>query len=160
MYVVYIISMISKELEDLDDCLARIYAIRQRPAWRRRVLDDLKFVKSLTALRVLRAVERRTTAIVRPSVRDVAEEMGTEHSTASRAVASVVEVGFLVKSNDADDQRKCVLSLTDWGLEALSEATERRREMIAESATDWNLAEIGSLTSLLTRLADDLESQI
>lgn len=149
-----------KELEILDECLARIYAVRQQPAWRRRVLADLKFVKSLSELRVLRAVERRTTANGSPSVRDVAEEMGIEHSTASRAVANAVEVGFLVKSNDGDDQRRCVLTFTDRGRQALVEATERRREVVAEFVSDWDLTEIESLTSLLTRLVHDFESRL
>lgn len=160
MYVVYMHTMVPKELEILDECLSRINAVRQRPAWRRRVLADLKFVKSLSELRVLRAVERRTTANASPSVRDVAEEMGIEHSTASRAVANTVEVGFLVKSNDSDDQRRCVLTFTDQGRQALVEATERRREVVAESASSWTLTEIESLTSLLTRLVHDFEARL
>ena len=151
--------MVVMDLDAMDEHLSRIYVARQRPAWRRRLFDGLTHLRSLSDLRVLRAVERRTASVGSVSIRDVADEMGIEHSTASRAVANVVEAGFLDKTHCVEDQRRCLLVLTPRGEEALEEATDRRRTMVAEYVAHWPVAAVVQLTDLLGRLADEFEAQ-
>ncbi|MDT0406968.1 hypothetical protein, partial [Streptomyces edwardsiae] len=74
----------------LDELLVRIHTVRQRPGWRRRLIDASGSVPSLSTLRVLRAVEQREKAGQSASIGEVAENMAVEHSTASRTVANVV----------------------------------------------------------------------
>lgn len=153
------ICMPMTDFDAFDEYLSRIFVARQRPAWRRRLFDGLTHLRSLSDLRVLRAVERRTTLAGSASVRDVAEEMGIEHSTASRAVATVVQAGFLDKTQAAEDQRRCLLELTPLGVRALAEATSRRRAIVAEHVAHWPEQDVERLTQLLGRLADEFEEQ-
>ncbi|WP_066901583.1 MarR family winged helix-turn-helix transcriptional regulator [Mycolicibacterium houstonense] len=146
--------------DELDELLVRIHVVRQRPGWRRRLIDASGGVPSLSTLRVLRAVEQREQAGVSASVGDVAEFMAVEHSTASRTVANLVTTGLLTKTLAADDQRRCVLALTDDGRTALAEVTERRRDMVAETVADWPEADVDTLVDLLQRLAADFERGI
>jgi DNA-binding MarR family transcriptional regulator len=141
----------------LDELLVRIQRARQRPAWRQRLIGGPGGLTTLSALRVLRAVEECARGGTDASVRDVAEIMGVEHSTASRTVAGVVEAGLLTKSLATDDQRRCVLVLTDDGRKALADVTERRQQMVGETIADWPNDDVDALLALLERLAAGFE---
>lgn len=142
---------------DLDELLVRIHIVRQRPGWRRRLIDASGSVPSLSTLRVLRAVEHREKAGQSASVGEVAEYMAVEHSTASRTVGNVVAAGLLTKTHDAEDQRRCALTLTDDGRKALADVTERRREMVAETVAEWPESDVDTLVGLLEQLVTDFE---
>ena len=143
--------------DDLDELLTRIHVARQRPGWRRRLLDGTSPVTNVSTLRVLRAVEQCQQVGGGTSIRDVAEYMGVEHSTASRSVAAVVAAGLLTKTSAADDQRRCALVLTDVGRTALGTVTGRRRELVAETIADWPDADVDMLVALLDRLTERFE---
>jgi len=143
--------------DQLEDLLTRIAVARQRPNWRRRILDDAGPVTNASALRVLRAVEQCPGGA---SVRDVADFMAVEHSTASRSVASVVDAGLLTKTLASDDQRRCMLVLTDAGREALAAVTARRRDLVAALIADWPESDVDTLVGLLGRLTDRLEGAV
>ncbi|MET0454696.1 MAG: MarR family transcriptional regulator [Mycobacterium sp.] len=147
----------SSSYDRLDDALARIHAVRQRPSWRRRLFEGHPAVGSLPALRVLRAVERHESTGDAASVGDVAEYLAVEHSTASRLVGGVVASGLLSKSVAPDDQRRYLLALTEDGRRALGEITDRRRQMVADVVDGWLESDVEMLLGLLDRLADDFE---
>ncbi len=146
--------------DQLDELLVRIHVVRQRPGWRRQLIDASGSVPSLSALRVLRAVEQREHAGQKASVGEVAEYMAVEHSTASRTVTNAVTAGLLTKSLAVEDQRRCDLTLTEEGRKALAEVTERRREMVAETVAGWPDADVDKLVDLLRQLVTDFERGI
>ncbi|MGE0218764.1 MarR family winged helix-turn-helix transcriptional regulator [Mycolicibacterium sp.] len=143
--------------DDLDDLLTRIHVARQRPAWRRRLLDGAGPVTNVSTLRVLRAVEHSQQRGTGAAIRDVAEYLAIEQSTASRTVAAVVAAGLVTKTFSADDQRRCTLVLTDVGRKAVATVTERRRDLVAEAVSDWPDADVDTLVELLDRLTHRLE---
>jgi DNA-binding MarR family transcriptional regulator len=140
--------------DHLDELLTRLHVARQRPNWRRRLLEGGKPVASVSTLRALRAVEQMGGGA---SISDVAEYMAVEHSTASRTVAAVVAAGLLTKTSATDDQRKCVLVLTDVGRNALAAVTDRRRQLVAETIADWPEVDVDTLVTLLDRLTERFE---
>lgn len=144
--------------DQLDDLLIRIHVARQRPSWRRRLLDGADPVTSVSTLRTLRAVEHHQHDGGGASIGDVADHLAVEHSTASRAVSAVVAAGLVTKSSSAEDQRRSVLVLTDIGIKALAAVTDRRRELVAETVTDWDAADIDRLVTLLDRLTREFEA--
>ncbi len=145
--------------DQLDELLTRIHVARQRPSWRRRVLDEAGPVTNVSTLRVLRAVEhcQQTGGA---SIRDVAEYVAVEHSTASRTVGAAVAAGLLTKTSATDDQRRCVLVLSEVGREALARVTDRRRDLVAETIADWPEADVETLVDLLDRLTERLEGAV
>lgn len=143
--------------DQLDELLTRIHVARQRPNWRRRLLDGAGPVTSVSTLRVLRAVERHQLLGSGASVGDVAEHLAVEHSTASRTVSSVVAAGLIAKSAAPEDQRRSVLVLTDAGQKALTAVTERRRDLVAEAVADWPGADVDTLVTLLQKLTERVE---
>lgn len=143
--------------DHLDELLTRIFTARQRPEWRRRVLDSTDAVRAASTVRVLRAVERRALGGRAASISDVADDLAVEHSTASRTVSTVVAAGLLTKSPAADDQRRSLLVLTDVGRKTLAQVTARRRDMVTTVVADWPDEQVDTLVTLLDRLADDFE---
>ena len=151
------ISVPQSRYDQLDDLLTRIHLARQRPNWRRRLLDDAGPVASVSTLRVLRAVEECQRFGGDASIRDVADYMAVEHSTASRTVAAVVAAGLLTKTFAPDDQRRCARVLTDVGRKALATVTDRRRELVAEAIADLPDTDVDTLVALLGRLTERFE---
>ena len=145
--------------DHLDELLTRLHVARQRPSWRRRLLDG-NTVANVSTLRVLRAVEHAQQTAAGASISDVAEYMAVEHSTASRTVGAVVAAGLLTKEYATDDQRRCVLVLTDVGRKALATVTDRRRELVAETIADWPDADVDTLVALLERLTERFEFSV
>ncbi len=145
--------------DHLDELLTRLHVARQRPSWRRRLLDG-NTVANVSTLRVLRAVEHAQQTGDGASISDVAEYMAVEHSTASRTVGAVVAAGLLTKAYATDDQRRCVLVLTDVGRKALATVTDRRRELVAETIADWPDADVDTLVALLERLTERFEFSV
>ena len=146
--------------DHLDELLTRIHVARQRPSWRRRLLDEAGPVTNASTLRVLRAVEHCQQIGGGASIRDVAEYMAVEHSTASRTVAATVAAGLLTKTSATDDQRRCELVLSEVGHEALARVTGRRRELVAETIADWPDADVDTLVALLDRLTERFERAV
>ena len=144
--------------DDLDELLTRIHIARQRPVWRRRLLDDVSPAMTVSTLRVLRAVEQSQLKGAGASIGDVADYLAVEHSTASRTVAAVVAAGLLTKTFAPDDQRRSVLVLSDAGRRTLETVTGRRRELVAETIADWSDTDVDTLVSLLGRLTTRFES--
>lgn len=150
--------MPASPFDHLDDLLTRIHVARQRPSWRRRLLDGADPVTNVSTLRTLRAVEHHQRDGGGASIGDVADYLAVEHSTASRTVSAVVAAGLLTKSPAHDDQRRSVLVLTDIGVKALATVTDRRRELVAETVSDWDAADIDRLVTLLERLTERFEA--
>jgi DNA-binding MarR family transcriptional regulator len=144
--------------DHLDDLLTRIHVARQRPSWRRRLLDGADPVTNVSTLRTLRAVEHHQRNGGDASIGDVADYLAVEHSTASRTVSAVVAAGLLSKSSADDDQRRSVLRLTDIGMKALATVTERRRDLVAETVADWDATDVDRLVTLLERLTERIEA--
>ena len=86
--------------------------------------------------------------------------MAVEHSTASRTVAAVVAAGLITKTSAAEDQRRCVLVLTEDGRKALATVTDRRRELVAETIADWPETDVDILVTLLDRLTERFERAV
>ena len=72
-------------------------------------------------------------------------------------VIAAVAAGLLTKTSATDDQRRCVLVLSDLGREALARVTERRRELVAETIADWPESDVDTLVTLLDRLTEHFE---
>lgn len=132
----------------------------QRPAYQERILAGQRFSGGVASLRLLRSVERQSGGEgAGPSIRQVATDLGVEHSTASRSVDVLVRGGLLDKRPCATDQRQARLQLTEHGAEALAEATARRQEAVASVIGDWSEADLVMAAQLLERLSRGFDAE-
>lgn len=145
-------------IEGLDEAIFGFRAATQRPAYRQRLLDGIDSVGGIASLRMLRSVERLPGG-AGPSIRQVATDLGVEHSTASRSVDALTRAGLLSRTRCADDQRQTRLQLTARGRAALGAATARRQEVLAALVEDWTEEDLHTATRLLDRLRHGFDAE-
>lgn len=139
-------------IADLDEAVVGFRAATQRPAYRQVLLKDIDYEGGIASLRLLRSVERESADGTGPSIRQVATDLGVEHSTASRSVDALVRAGLLSRTRCSDDQRQARLQLTERGRASLDATTRRRQDVLASLVEDWDQADLRTLTRLLDRL--------
>src|SRR5690625_731128 len=133
----------------LDDLLVRIHVSRQRPSYRRRLLEGIDALDGIGGLRVLRAIARQLQLRDRVSVGDIAVDMGIGQSSASRAVDDVCRRGLASKTTCSDDLRKARLTLSDAGRAVLATADANRQRLLSQATEGWSPDETVKLTELL-----------
>jgi DNA-binding MarR family transcriptional regulator len=141
-------------IDELDEVLLEVRHLFRTPDFRRLLLGSIPTDVGLSALRLLRAVERHAGG---PSVRDVADTLGIDPSTASRLVDGTVRRGLLRRERSTEDARRSRLSLTPAGESVLVEANGVRRGLLARVTADWPEGDTRELTRLLRRLRDGFE---
>ncbi len=158
MYALYI-EIMGSPIEELDETIVGFRAATQRPAYRQRLLQDLDYAGGISSLRLMRTVERLSGDGPGPSIRQVATELGVEHSTASRSVDTLVRAYLLSRSRCADDQRQVRLQLTEQGRSSLRATTRRRQEVLAALVEAWDPDDVHTLTRLLDRLRGEFDAE-
>ena len=145
----------SRHLDELDAVLVRVRRLLHQPAYRRRLLEGLGTDVALGTLRAVRAVEQ--TGAGEPTIGEVAESLGIDPSTASRAVDDAVARGFVARRPCDDDRRRQRLQLTDAGRALMARTTTVRRGLLAEVTGDWDTAALATLVTQLRQLVDDFD---
>lgn len=105
------------------------------------------------ALRVAESVAR----LQSPTIKDVAADLGVDHSTTSRAVAGAERQGLLTRSVHPTDRRQVVLTLTAEGTKISEQLPALRQHMLDESLHDWSAEEISQFREFLERFRIVLE---
>src|SRR5437763_16550071 len=88
---------------------------------------------------------------------DLAAALKLDASTVSRQTHKLVHTGLIERTIDPVDRRACLLAVSERGREALAAAVAFRRAQLAALLRDWSARDRGHLTTLLDRLADDLQ---
>src|SRR5688500_16682389 len=83
---------------------------------------------------------------------DLVARLGLDKSTVSRQVASLVDLGLVVRAPDPDDGRAQVLSPSTEGSARLARIRAARRARWAADLADWPPDDVATLGELLARL--------
>jgi DNA-binding MarR family transcriptional regulator len=96
------------------------------------------------------------TGPVRVSV--LAEAMHLDQSTVSRHVSSLEQVGLVARSDDPDDRRAALLSITAAGRSRLATILDERRAIFRAATADWSDDDRARLADSLNRMVRALEA--
>ncbi|MDX6284975.1 MAG: hypothetical protein QOG53_460 [Frankiales bacterium] len=99
----------------------------------------------------------RATDLGTARMSDLAGVLGLDLSTVSRQVKALEDLGLLGRTPDPDDRRASLLEPTDAGRALVDDVKSAFGELIEAALADWSERDRRSLTSLLTRLAGDLQ---
>lgn len=143
--------IMASTIASLDEAITKFRIATQRPGYRQALLAGLD-IGAIAALRLMRSVERLSDGEVGPSIRQLATDLGVEHSTASRSVDHLTRRELLSRHRSPDDQRQTRLLLTARGREVLAEATAQRQEVLRSLVHDWRGDDLRTLTRLLEQL--------
>ena len=89
----------------------------------------------------------------------LAHALGTDPSTVSRQVTTLVEAGLVERRADPDDGRSHLLAATESGAERCVVGRRRRVEAIATILDRWPEESRHQLAELLGRFADDMQDR-
>jgi DNA-binding MarR family transcriptional regulator len=142
---------LDEDLLALDAALGRLRRLWESPRIRQQFHDRLGEVVDPAMARTLWAID--VSECLEPSVRDVAEQLSVDTSTASRLVDTVVSAGLVERATSAQDRRRAVLRLTPEGSELRLRVQRLRTQLLAERTADWDPADVATLAILLDRLA-------
>ena len=150
------------DLAQVEELLSRLTTLRRTPRYRQLLVEGTGLDGRVTTMRVLRTVDILTRSGIAPSVGDLAQRLGMEHSNTSRTVDAVVEQGLLNKQKSAADGRRIELSLTPRGRRSIRELDERRARVHAEMIDERPAEDMATLVALLEKLCatyEDLQRQ-
>jgi len=88
------------------------------------------------------------------NVAELANLVGRDHSTVSRQVVKLEQLGLLTRTSDPDDQRARQLALTKAGEEMLSRVAAARRQRMEDHFTGWDEADRDRLIALMSRMLE------
>ena len=84
---------------------------------------------------------------------DLAALVGRDHSTVSRQLARLEELGLVERSRSASDGRVRLLEPSAAGKRMLADFARTRRKLLEEHFKDWSAQERAQLIQLLKKLA-------
>ncbi|GAB4586203.1 MarR family winged helix-turn-helix transcriptional regulator [Nocardia sp. IFM 10818] len=89
------------------------------------------------------------------AVADVAEQLGLDHSGASRMVRDAVAAGYLTRSDSAHDRRRVTVRLTGSGHDLLAASHDWQRRCFDQLTAAWSERDRRQFAVYLQRLADE-----
>ena len=89
---------------------------------------------------------------------DLAARTGIDVSTACRQVQHLQREGYVDRVVDPEDRRATLLRISDHGSQVLTAMRDARRDWVATVLAGWSPEDRAALSTLLSRLIDDIES--
>lgn len=120
--------------------------VTQEPDTEQRRVQHIQVVEAVAA--ALRTGEQA-------AVTDVAEQLGLDHSGASRMVRDAVAAGYLARGDSTRDRRRVVVQLTRSGRDLLTASHDWQRSCFDQLTAAWNEHDRRQFASYLQRLADE-----
>ncbi|MEV6335382.1 MarR family winged helix-turn-helix transcriptional regulator [Nocardia vinacea] len=114
--------------------------------------DDLRQVQHIQVVEAI-AAGRRTSD--EATVSTVAEQLGVDHSGASRMVRDAAAAGYLTRIDSAHDRRRVVLELTADGRDLLTASHDWQRRYFDRLTASWPERDRRQFAAYLQRLADE-----
>lgn len=108
---------------------------------------------SLVQSHILYEIERQNL----PSIQQVADTLGTDITTFSRQVQSLVKMNLVKKTPDADDRRVYLLSLTDEGQRVTDEINQQMNAYLEQVFENMNESEKEMVIKSIQILNDNMK---
>ncbi|MFA1711505.1 MarR family winged helix-turn-helix transcriptional regulator [Peribacillus frigoritolerans] len=105
---------------------------------------------SLVQSHILYEINRQKKA----SIQQIAETLGTDITTFSRQIQSLIKLNLVTKTPDAEDRRISILSLTDEGVKINQTIDQQMNDYLNEIFKTMNEFEKESVVRSLTLLND------
>lgn len=140
--------------DELHVILLKITGLMNRPDIDARFLErtGLKLDRALFPLLARIGVAGPIGAV------DLAAMVGRDHSTVSRQLAKLEDLGLLERTPSSTDGRVRLLKPSAAGRRMLAMFAKTRRKLLEELLRDWNAHERAQLLRLLTNLSASIDN--
>ncbi len=141
------------EMDAFSAAIVDLVALVNQWPLRTRVIRDAKVKIDPALLRILAAVYRfEPVGVVELSIR-----AGRDHTTISRQVAKLQELGFTERRTSSTDRRVSELLLTAKGRRAAQALITAHHKVMKPILANWCDKDIADMTRLARRLIDELK---
>lgn len=90
---------------------------------------------------------------------ELADRVGRDHTTVSRQVAKLEELGFVRRQAGRDDKRVREAAITQAGRKLTDAIDKARDRLLGQVFADWPGHDVSTLATLLRRLADAAQTE-
>ena len=89
-------------------------------------------------------------------VSDLADLVGRDHTTVSRQVPKLEQLGLIERRASGTDRRVREAVITEKGREMTATVDATRKRVVSKMLENWSTQELQTLARLIRRLADDV----
>lgn len=141
-----------RDFAALSAAFGDLTAHLNQPQLHNRVLEDAGVSLDAALARLLLGIERHGPI----GVVDLAERSGRDHTTVSRQVAKLVELGLVDRRASDADRRISMAVATAKGSRAATALREANMRLVLPMLEGWSDRDLADVTRLMRRLADDI----
>lgn len=142
----------SQQFAALAAAFADLTAHLNQPLLHNRVLETAGVSLDVALARLLVGVHRHGPV----GVVELGDLSGRDHTTVSRQIAKLVELGLVERKASKDDRRVSKIGVTPTGARMAREISEAHRRVVMPMLDGWSERDIADVTRLMRRLADDV----
>ena len=114
----------------------------------------------LLACSLIGEMEYRKSVGESVAVKDVANMLDLEHSTASRLLGELESEGLIERGVDPEDRRRTTIHLTETGQAVVHEMSDVRLWVMQRMLEDWKTDEIAQIAAALEDLIERFHEQL
>ena len=138
--------------DDIFQSLSEILAFLNRPQQDKILLAHAGIAIDTALLGVLVQISMNH----KISISELADRLGRDHSTVSRQVAKLEELGFTTSQPSRRDKRQRELTLTRQGKSVAVKIAHARRELMRKTLGNWDERSLHELQKGLEHLVETL----
>ncbi len=142
----------SQQFTDLATAFADLSAHLNQPLLHNRVLEDAGVSLDVALTRLLVGVHRHGPI----GVVDLSDRSGRDHTTVSRQIAKLAELGLVERTVSAEDRRVSKIATTARGARVARAVANAHRKLVQPVLDGWKERDVAELTRLMRRLAEDV----
>jgi DNA-binding MarR family transcriptional regulator len=136
----------------LASAFSDLTAHLNQPLLHNRVLEEVGVALDAALARLLVGVHRHGPI----GVVELSDRSGRDHTTVSRQVAKLVELGLVERRENPQDRRVSRLAATSAGARMARDIAVAHQNLVMPVLDGWSERDFADLTRLMRRLADDV----
>jgi DNA-binding MarR family transcriptional regulator len=142
----------SQQFAALATAFADLSAHLNQPLLHNRVLEDAGVSLDAALARLLVGVHRHGPI----GVVDLSDRSGRDHTTVSRQVAKLAELGLVERKASQEDRRVSKIVTTTRGARVARAVADAHQKLVQPVLDGWKDRDVVELTRLMRRLADEV----
>lgn len=142
----------SQQFAALATAFSDLSAHLNQPLLQIRILEAAGVELDVALARLLVGIHRHGPI----GVVELGERSGRDHTTVSRQVAKLAELGFVERKASAEDRRVSRIAATARGARIARALAAAHQKIVQPVLDDWSERDLVDVTRLMRRLADDV----
>jgi DNA-binding MarR family transcriptional regulator len=146
------VTRIDQEIREIHGALVDLVGIMNSPQRDAAMIREAGISLDRALFPLLLTVDRKGPI----GVSDLADLVGRDHTTVSRQVPKLEQLGLIERRASGTDRRVREAVITEKGREMTATVDATRKRVVSKMLENWSTQELQTLARLIRRLADDV----